>query len=89
VATGTELGAPLVGGTHSVESVAFSADGRFLVSGNVDGTVRRWRAITLPASFATLRNDVCSYLGAGLSTAEWSQYAPSIPYRQTCARVTP
>src|SRR5262249_23139618 len=90
VATGTELGVPLTGNTHSVESVAFTPDGQLLVSGSADHTVRVWQAaVTVPPRFAQLRNEVCSFLGAGLSKAEWSEYAPDIPYEQTCPRTTP
>jgi WD40 repeat protein len=88
VGTGTELGSPLIGHTRSAESVAFSRDGQFLASGG-DTTVRLWRAIKLPPSFADLRAEVCSFLGAGLSTVEWSRYAPDLPYHRTCPRTTP
>jgi WD40 repeat protein len=90
VKTGTELGGPLEGDTGSVESIAFSPHGRYIVSGSKDGTVRLWQSIELPRSFPALRNEVCSFLGAGLSTAEWSQYAPKIPYDQhICPLSTP
>jgi uncharacterized protein YjiK len=89
VATATELGAPLTGHAAGVESVAFSGDGRFFVSGSVDKTVRLWQAPNLPSSFASLRTEVCDFLGAGLSKAEWSQYAPGLPYDQVCSRTTP
>jgi WD40 repeat protein len=87
--TWTELGDPLVGHTQSVESVAFAHSGQFLVSGSRDGTVRKWQAVSLAPSYAALRSEVCSFLGAGLSKAEWKRYAPNIPYQPTCPRTTP
>jgi len=63
--------------------------GQFLVSGSVDQTVRLWQAVRLPGSVAELRHRVCSFVGAGLSRAEWAQYASNIPYRQACPRSTP
>ncbi len=89
VVNGTELGSPFTGDTRSVERVAFTSDGRFIASGSVDGTIRLWQAINLSFSFAELRAQICSFLGAGLSTAEWSQYAPNIPYQRTCPLTTP
>ncbi len=89
VATGTELGRPQFGHLKSVESIAFGPTGTFVLSGSPDGTVRRWPAVTLPSSLATLRAQVCSFLGAGLSGAEWRRYAPNISFRPTCPVPTP
>ena len=43
----------------------------------------------MPAVVRRAPQQVCSFLGAGLSRAEWSTYAPDIPYQQTCPRTTP
>jgi hypothetical protein len=45
-ATGKPIGPPLQGHTRSVNSVAFSPDGRRLVSGSADNTLRFWDAAT-------------------------------------------
>jgi WD40 repeat protein len=89
VATGIELGTPLTGDGGAVEDIVSSNDGQFLVSGSLDQTVRLWQAVRLPGSVAELRHRVCSFVGAGLSRAEWAQYASNIPYRQACPRSTP
>ena len=60
-----------------------------IAAGSQDGTVRLWQGVNLPSSFADLRAEVCSFVGAGLSTAEWSEYAPDIPYNRTCPLTTP
>ena len=89
VVTGTELGTPLLGHLNSVEDVAFSPDGRVLFSGSVDTTIRRWQAVAIRPSFAQVRRQVCSFVGASLSRVEWLTYAPDVPYQQGCPRTTP
>jgi WD40 repeat protein len=44
--TGQPLGAPLSGHTRSVNSVVFSPDGHYLVTGGEDGAVQVWDAQT-------------------------------------------
>lgn len=88
VTTGTELGGPVAGDTRSVEKVAFSSDGDVLVTGSADRTVRLWHAVPRRISSAALRAEVCGFVGSGLSSVEWSQYAPGIPFRRTCSRTT-
>src|SRR5260221_223278 len=44
--TGAAVGDPLNGHTDSVTSVAYSPDGRHIVSGSYDNTIRTWDAKT-------------------------------------------
>jgi WD40 repeat protein/tetrahydromethanopterin S-methyltransferase subunit G len=89
VRSGQQLGGALTGHRASVESVAFTRNGQILASGSSDGTVRLWEAAAVPPSAAALRSQVCSFVGGGLSRAEWAQYAPDIPYHQSCPLTTP
>ena len=89
VGSGQQLGGALTGHRASVESVAFTPNGQFLASGSSDGTVRLWEAAAVPPSTAALRNQVCSFVGAGLSRAEWAQDAPDIPFHESCPLATP
>jgi WD40 repeat protein len=84
VASRTELGQPLSVGPKSVESVAFAPNGGTLASGGGDGATRLWSPVTLPASTSALENEVCGLVGAGLSQAEWNQYAAGLTYQPLC-----
>jgi WD40 repeat protein len=59
--TGQLTGPPLVGHTGEVTSVGFSPDGRRIVSGGIDDTVRIWPG---PAAWPEL---LCDKLTANMS----------------------
>jgi WD40 repeat protein len=67
--------------THAgpVNAVSFSPDGRFVVSGSRDNTVRmhRWRPEDLIA-------EACSRLTRNLTKGEWRVYLGDEPYQKTC-----
>ena len=63
-----------------VTAVAFSPDGRYVVSGSWDGTARVWwwRPEDLIA-------EACRRLPRNLTPEEWRQYVgPEAPYHATC-----
>jgi hypothetical protein len=79
-------GAPrvLAGHRAGVISVAFSADGRWLVSGSDDDTMRLWIV-----SLEDLAEIGCRQVRRNLTRTEWAKYLPEQPYRQTCAQWPP
>jgi WD40 repeat protein len=85
VRTHQQLGQPLSAGPKGdyVNSVAFSPNGRTLVAGSADGAVRIWRGIFW-RDLGDLRGKICSLVVGNLTRAEVHEYAPGLPYAQSC-----
>ena len=85
VANRAQTGAPITisnsnEGMNNDNGVAYSPDGKTLVTADSDSTVRLGD-IALPVS---LMKAVCSIAGSSLTRQEWSTYAPSEPFQQVC-----
>lgn len=73
------LVATLTSPADHVYAVAFSPSGTQLAATSYEGTVHLWD--TSPAAAAAR---VCGNLGQPIAQAEWSSYAPGVPYRAPC-----
>ena len=75
------IGTPLVGHTNQVHTVAFTPDGRTLLTGSRDQTVRLW---TLDVERAIER--ICATTGVGALTSDgWARYVSAdLPFDPPC-----
>jgi WD40 repeat protein len=71
--------ATLEGPADHVYSVAFSPSGDQLAAPSFEGTVHLW-----DTSATAALAEVCGNLGQPITRAEWSSYAPGVPYRAPC-----
>ncbi len=67
-----------------LRTVAFSPDGRWLVSADEQGEVFRWSMRD-----EDLEAFACQTVGRNLSHKEWKNYFPGQKYRQTCPDLPP
>jgi hypothetical protein len=68
----------------NMRAVSFSADGKRLTAGNLDGAVVVWRLGLDAADY------LCKHVWRNLSMNEWSQYVgDDIPYERTCPALPP
>ena len=83
VASRHPLGDPLIGHAGPVFSVAFTSDGKHLVSAGNDGQVLLWDVAPW-ASEETLIQRACSIVGRNLTRSEWKLFLPGKSYRRSC-----
>ena len=82
VTTRTRLG-DVIPANGAVNTVAFSSDGRVLASDG--GGVFLWSPFLWSRQLDVFSRRLCRLAGRNLTPAEWRQYLPGEPYRQTCA----
>ena len=79
----TELGsAQDIGGVGSISQLAFNPDGTTLAVAS--GAVKIWSGFQW-RGLEDLQRQVCSLTGSGLTPAEWTEFAPGVPFQRVCA----
>lgn len=72
-------GYPLSGHVGGLYSLTFTRDGQGLATAGEDQTVRLWKP-----TFASWLSYGCRLVNRNLSTSEWNDLAPDLPYERTC-----
>jgi WD40 repeat protein len=76
----TTIGKKLYGHNSNISRVIFSPNGKFLVSGDVNGLVMLW-----DIKLQSWLKKMCHIAGRNLSHEEWKQFiGNAIPYQKTC-----
>jgi len=73
------FGQPLQTNNVMVYAIAYSSDGRYLLSGDNSGVVNLWDLD--PAHWYSL---ACTIANRNLTEAEWKIYRGALPYHKTC-----
>lgn len=86
MATGQQIGNPIVPGDGTVFMLAFSPDGKTLATGAADGTVRLWNVSYLIPTGALA--ELCTRIRPTMSASTWTAPAPQqagMSYQRACA----
>jgi WD40 repeat protein len=82
VRTRQQIGAPLTDITGSVSAVAFSPDGRTLISNPPEGDEPLLWDLSLPSDLYAV---VCAIPGRPITREEWKRYTPGQPFHAICS----